>query len=97
MNTIPPPDDIHDDVPTEYDFSNMTGVRGKYYQSLRDGYTIEIHHPDGTTTTRSVAPEEVWIMLDPDVAAYFPNSATVNHALRTLIGLVHAHNSTSTS
>jgi hypothetical protein len=31
----------------EYDFSG--GVRGKHAGSLRNGCTIEIHQPDGTT------------------------------------------------
>ncbi len=39
-----------DDVLPEYDFSG--GVRGKHYQAYRQGYTVTIHHADGTTTVQ---------------------------------------------
>jgi len=32
--------------------------------------------------------EDGAVLLDPDVRAFFPDSDAVNHALRTLIGLV---------
>ena len=38
-----------DDMQSEYDFSDKHAVRGKYYQRLRDGYTIKIQQEDGTT------------------------------------------------
>ena len=39
--------DEDDNMLPEYDFTGKTGVRGKYYQQLRAGYTIEIHQEDG--------------------------------------------------
>lgn len=80
--------DTDDDILPEYDFTGKTGVRGKYYQQLRTGYTIEIHQEDGSVLVQRVAPADNLIQLDPDVREYFPDAEAVNHALRTLIQLV---------
>ncbi|MBF0200629.1 MAG: hypothetical protein HQK66_04825 [Desulfamplus sp.] len=70
----------------EYDFSG--GVRGKYAKRLKEnGYTIRIHHSDGTFSERRVLGEKT-VVLDTDVWEYFSNSDAVNNALRTLISLV---------
>ena len=87
FNTTPPLAD-DDDVLPEYDFSKQEGVRGKYYRAYREGYTVTIHHADGSTTTRQYQPDKDAIVLDPDVRAYFPDSNTVNNALRALIALI---------
>ncbi len=71
-------------IAPEYDFSQ--GVRGKHAMAMRDGYTMVIHHSDGTTEVRDVTPRPGTVVLDPDVRAYFPNSEAVNRALRSLIG-----------
>lgn len=69
----------------EYNFSGKKAVRGKYYRARQKGYTIRIHNEDGAITERQVGPT---ITLEPDVAKYFPDSESVNRALRTLIALV---------
>jgi len=70
---------------TEYDFSGA--ARGSAYRSaLKEGYTIREEHPDGTVTVTLVPPENT-IVLEPDVQAYFPDSESVNRALRTIITL----------
>ena len=79
------PKDYDDGMLPEYDFTGKKGVRGKYYQSLRKGYTVRIHNEDGTTTLQHFGPT---VTLEPDVAIYFPDSESVNNALRTLISLV---------
>lgn len=71
---------------SENDFSS--GVRGKHAKAMQGGYTITIHNADGTTALKTVEPRQSTIVLQPDVAAYFPDSAAVNNALRTLINLV---------
>ena len=76
---------IDDGMLPEYDFTGKRGERGKYYRSLQKGYTVHIHNEDGTTTIQHFGPT---ITLDTDVAAYFPDSESVNKALRTLILLV---------
>jgi hypothetical protein len=78
----------HDDMLPEYDFSNKTGVRGKYYRALQSGYTVTVHHADGRTTVKEYQPKSPAITLDPDVSAYFPDAESVNNALRSLIALI---------
>jgi len=71
---------------TEYDFTG--GVRGKHYRAMQAGYTITINKADGTTVIREVMPKEGVVILEPDIQAYFPDSASVNRALRCLIPLM---------
>ena len=69
----------------EYDFSDA--VRGSaYHPELKNGYTIREERADGTVTITHVPPENA-VVLEPDVRAYFPDSESVNHALRTIITL----------
>ncbi len=68
-----------------YDFSQ--GVKGKYKQFANQPYTIKVHHKDGTTMTENIGSSEA-IFLEPDVREYFPDSETVNKALRGLIQLI---------
>lgn len=74
----------HDARP-EYDFSG--GERGVAYRPMERGYTIREERPDGTYTETYVPPEEGAIVLDPDVRKYFPDSESVNKALRAIITL----------
>ncbi len=87
---ISKPTKIEDDeIRAEYDFSHMAGgVRGKYYQAYRAGHTVKIERLDGTTTIQYFTLEDGAVMLDPDVRLYFPDAATVNQALRSLIALI---------
>lgn len=77
-----------DDMLPEYDFSQ--GVRGKHFREYQQGYTVTITHPDGTQTVETAAPHPAVVILDPDVQRYFPDSAAVNHALRTLLEIIPA-------
>jgi hypothetical protein len=83
-NTINPKE-YDDGMLPEYDFKGQEGARGKYYRGRQKGYIVRIRHEDGTVTVRHVGPA---ITLDPDVAAYFPDSESVNTVLRTLIALI---------
>lgn len=83
--TSPDPTET-DDMRAEYDFSD--GVRGKYAKALREnGYSIRIYQDDGSYTERKVLGERT-VVLEPDVWEYFPDSESVNLALRTLISIV---------
>ena len=70
----------------EYDFTG--GTRGKHYRAMQAGYTITIHQPDGTKVVQDVKPQEGAVVLEPDVREYFPDSESVNRALRSLIKLI---------
>lgn len=76
----------NDEILPEYDFRG--GVRGKHYQAYRSGHSVTIHNTDGTTDVRHFKLEEGAVMLESDVRAYFPDSESVNNALRGLITLL---------
>jgi len=69
-----------------YDFRG--GVRGKHYKAMQAGYTITIHQADGTTIVKDIVPKRGAVILEPDIQAYFPDSAAVNRTLRCLIPLL---------
>ena len=75
-----------DEMKSEYDFTD--GIHSKHYQAYRKGHTVTIHQEDGTTTVQKFTIEDGAVMLDPYVKQYFPDSESVNYALRTLIKLV---------
>ncbi len=72
----------------EYDFSGR--VRGKYAREMQEGYTVTVHRADGSTLVKEVMPTEGVVILEPDVQEYFPDSDSVNEALRGLIRLIPA-------
>ena len=79
------PEVMGEDMRPEYDFSG--GVRGKHAQAYRRGHTVTIHRKDGSTVVERHGSPEAAIVLDPDVERYFPDSESVNEALRGLIRL----------
>jgi hypothetical protein len=72
----------------EYNFTGKKGTRGKYYRAYRKGHQVRIHREDGSVTVQNFTLEEGAIMLEPDVRKYFPDSESVNKALRSLISLI---------
>jgi len=73
----------------QYDFAQMPGgVRGKYADGYRKGHTVRIRRADGTTTVQYFKLEDGAVLLEPDVREYFPDSRSVNAALRCLIPLL---------
>lgn len=81
------PNSDQDEMLPEYDLRAVKGVRGKYYRAMQKGYTISIHKKDGTTVVKEVKPKGT-ILLEPDVQEYFPDSKSVNTALRSVIASV---------
>lgn len=77
-----------DDMLPEYNLEGKKGVRGKYAKVFQKGYSVQVLNEDGTVTVRDFVPKESTVLLDPDVKAYFPDSESVNHALRSLINLI---------
>jgi hypothetical protein len=72
-----------DDMRDEYDFSG--GVRGKHFETYRKGHTVKINKRDGSIEVNYFTQEDGAVMLDPDVKKHFPDSKSVNKALRSLI------------
>ncbi len=78
-----------DDMQSEYDFKSMTGgARGKYYKSYRAGHTVKIKKANGTTLVQRFKLEEGTVSIEPDLRKYFPDSESVNKALRCLTPLL---------
>ncbi|MBN1486189.1 MAG: hypothetical protein JW981_01030 [Anaerolineae bacterium] len=75
-----------EDISPEYDFSQ--GIQGKHHATYQEGYEVIIHKTDGTTEVRKLSLPEGTVVLEPDVRTYFPDSESVNQALRGLIALV---------
>lgn len=72
----------------EYDFSGKKGVRGKYYHAYQQGHTVKIHQEDDSVTIQYFTLEDGAVLLAPDVREYFPDSESVNQALRVLISAI---------
>ena len=68
---------------TEYDFSD--GVRGKHHKAYRQGHSVKIEKQDGSIEVHHFTLADGSVMLDLDVKQHFPNSESVNKALRSLI------------
>jgi len=52
---------------------------------IRTGHTVKIQKENGSIAVQYFTEEDGAIMLDPDVKAHFPDSESVNKALRSLI------------
>lgn len=72
-----------DEMRDEYDFSE--GVRGKHYDAYRAGHSVRVQKSDGSVEERHFTLQDGAIMLDPDLRAQFPDSESVNKALRSLM------------
>ena len=86
-----------DEMLPEYDFSGKKGVRGKYYRAYRHGHNVRIHQADGSVVVQYFTLQDGAVMLEPDVKRYFPDSQSVNKALRALITLIPQKGSKPTS
>ena len=76
-------DDNGVEMRPEYDFSR--GRRGKHFRAYRSGHTVRVTKADGTVQERHFSLEDGAVMLDPDLRSRFPDSESVNKALRELI------------
>ena len=49
---------LDDEMLPEYDFNQLgQPVRGKHAKAMSQGYSVTIHHADGSSTTRQVPPQ----------------------------------------
>ena len=74
-----------DEMRGEYDFSG--GVRGKHFEAYRKGHSVKIDKRDGSVEVHYFTQEDGAVILDPDVKKHFPDSKSVNKALRSLIAV----------
>jgi hypothetical protein len=77
------PDRDTDEMREEYDFSQ--GVRGKHYRAYRAGHVVRVRKSDGSVEECHFTLQDGAVMLDPDLKVQFPDSESVNRALRSLV------------
>lgn len=75
--------DNDDDMKDEYDFSQ--GVRGKHFRAYRAGHSVQLQKQDGSVEEHHFTLEDGAVMIDPDLKSRFPDSESVNNALRSLV------------
>ncbi|MFH1115784.1 MAG: hypothetical protein V1792_17885 [Pseudomonadota bacterium] len=76
------------DMLPEYDLAGKQGVRGKYHKAYQRGHSVRIHEDDDSVTVHYFTLEDGAVLLQPDVREHFPDSESVDEALRTLIDRV---------
>ncbi len=72
----------------EYDLSDKKGIRGKYHGAYQHGHSVKVRQEDDTIVTHYFTLEDGAVLLAPDVREYFPDSESVNQALRILISAI---------
>ena len=70
------------DVVPEYDLGSKKVVRGKYAKLVRTGFSVKKF--DGS----NLVSDKYFAAIAPDVREYFPDSKSINVALRKLITLI---------
>ena len=71
-----------EEMKSHYDFSR--GVRGRHFRANRAGHSVLINKTDGTVEAHHFTLQDGAVMLDPDLRTRFPDSQSVNSALREL-------------
>ncbi len=71
-----------DEMRDEYDLSEKKGVRGKYYKAYGAGHSVRVYNGD------KLIRDEYFAAIDPAVREYFPDSKSINKALKNLISLI---------
>ncbi len=66
----------------EYDFTRKKGIRGKYAKAYKSGHSVKVYDEG------KLIRDEYFAAIDPDVRAYFPDSKSINKALKKLISLI---------
>lgn len=65
----------------EYDLTGKKGVRGKYAEAFKAGHSVRIFDGD------HIVSDQYFAAIEPDVREYFPDSKSINVALRKLIAI----------
>ncbi len=80
----------NDDMLPEYNFTGRKGVRGKYHRAYQQGHTVRVYQEDGSVAMQYFTLEDGAVMIEPEIRKYFPDTESVNKALRSLIELIPA-------
>ena len=71
-----------DEMAADYDLAGKKGVRGKYAKAVTSGYSVKKFNGS------KLVADQYFASIAPDVREYFPDSRSINIALRKLITLV---------
>ena len=71
------------DMRSHYDFSK--GEKPNYAKRFSEGAEIMIHSTNGKQPKKKIIQKQSLIILDADVSSVFPDTKSVNAALRHLI------------
>lgn len=82
----------NDEMLPKYDFSSKDYSQGKYHKKFQKGYSVKIRNKNGTISEQHFTLEDGAVLLEPDVKQYFPDSNSVNKALRCLIPIISKSN-----
>ncbi len=63
----------------KYTLDPSKGVRGKYYKAYKQGYSVKIRKKNGELE------QQYFASIESDVHEHYPNSDSINKALRILI------------
>ena len=77
------PADNEHEMRSEYDFS--AGEKGKHFRAYREGHRVRINKENGSVEEHHFTLEDGAVMIDTDLRRDFPDSESVNKALRTLL------------
>ncbi len=67
---------------SEYNLAEKKGVRGKYYKAYASGHSVRVY--DGAKLVR----DDYFAAIEPSVREFFPDSRSINNALKKLISLI---------
>jgi hypothetical protein len=71
------------DMLPNYDFSK--GEKPNYAKKFSGGAVITIHSSNGKSSKKKIIQKQSLVILDADVSKVFPDTKSVNSALRHLI------------
>lgn len=66
----------------EYDFTGLKGTRGKYARAYKKGHSVRVF--DG----KRLVTDQYFAAIESDIREYFPDSKSINNALRGLIKIM---------
>ncbi len=72
----------NDEMLDKYDFGSQKGIRGKYSKAYKSGHSVRVYDGD------KLVSDEYFATIEPEVRAYFPNSKSINNALKKLISII---------
>ncbi len=71
-----------DEMLAEYDFTDKAAIKGRYATAYKAGHSVRIFDGDRLVS------DDYFAAIEPDVREHFPDSISINKALRRLIPII---------